>query len=863
MNSLKRLIGYTLLSALGLLAAGGAHAGKNRGGAADLSWSVGDAPPEIGDLYAEGAEYLVISADGLDGRLLAENRARAPHRFSTASVPLAAIREWSSQSDPGQAVKDFLAFVLREWTPVPQYVVLVGDGDETRGSRGDLFPSMGGQDRAFALVDDDPYADFALGRIPARTQDELVRYLGRIERYEKEGTCTPGAGIFSHITQLIGDRSGSGSSDPDFRELINLYASRVRDFFPGEMAHHLFRSSDYHMDDMNCPPGAETDPVPTYPWEQARNNVMRGGTGSFLINAFGQTCSGRTLAFLLDFRPGTGFYFDAGRMETEFAFLLGGSDVVNDYHRDGILPYRSKVEQMLFSPGGGIIGSLGSSGPAYLVDIFPANGVVARRIFGSDFTDLGTLWEVMARQVSGAWVDPEGARLAMNVLGDPALKLCVDSPNAEDLLYGFELDQFPTRQGVTVVDSVHGPEGDFEERSVRSRVGIEGTSLTGLALSPPEGERYYSVTSTSTGAPKDTRTAWKLADVAVDVVPNTHLSYLVYSEMDPDPAGGHVAVDVELSDGGFLSSEPLLDLRGAPIHPEGRATQGGQWVEVVCDISRLSGKTIRTLLAYYDNSPELEVGEARAHLDHVRVFVPEDEVLNGGFEEGSRHWTVGEGGFFTWPDGAYEGDASGYLLGKISQVVTLWNAPARGALELWAVGPESSVVTARIYPEGEPENPLAEGDFAVATEWSPFGLQDIDFDGHNRVTVELGIAEGTFLAGIDHVSLLAVPAPEPPDIGIGSGAPGYIEFRRLGPNPAIGRTNLLLFREAPGAVVVRVFDATGRLVRKESFVADGGEGSFPLGLVNDRGEKLSSGLYFIRLETSSHESATRKILVIK
>jgi hypothetical protein len=87
-------------------------------------------------------------------------------------------------------------------------------------------------------------------------------------------------------------------------------------------------------------------------------------------------------------------------------------------------------------------------------------------------------------------------------------------------------------------------------------------------------------------------------------------------------------------------------------------------------------------------------------------------------------------------------------------------------------------------------------------------------------------------------------------------------FAPAAPNPFAALTRLRFTLPAGGAVRVRVFDPGGRLVRTlaDRFMAAGAHGVVWDGQ-DDAGRAVSSGVYFVKLETGS-VTQTRKVVYL-
>ena len=82
------------------------------------------------------------------------------------------------------------------------------------------------------------------------------------------------------------------------------------------------------------------------------------------------------------------------------------------------------------------------------------------------------------------------------------------------------------------------------------------------------------------------------------------------------------------------------------------------------------------------------------------------------------------------------------------------------------------------------------------------------------------------------------------------------------PNPTSGACRFLCALRQPGAPVVTVFDASGRLVRRmELGWSSPGEISFPWNGRDETGQALQSGVYLVRMSGAGEAASGRLILV--
>lgn len=90
------------------------------------------------------------------------------------------------------AIKDFLRMVLMSWRPVPEYVLFVGRADlkEQENVPAFFFQTYkygaSASDFWYTLIDDDEVPDYAVGRWPCRTEEELKLLIEKRINYTKK-----------------------------------------------------------------------------------------------------------------------------------------------------------------------------------------------------------------------------------------------------------------------------------------------------------------------------------------------------------------------------------------------------------------------------------------------------------------------------------------------------------------------------------------------------------------------------------------------------------------------------------------------------------------------------------------------------
>ncbi len=150
----------------------------------------------------DGADYIVIVPADLQSAvepLLAHRRSQG---LRTAVVTTQQIWDRFNQGVPSaEALTDFLRWAAAEWpAPAPRYVLLAGDASyDPLNYLGDSSPNLiptlfrntlemgeAASDNALADIDADGLPDFAIGRLPAQTPEDLEIMVSKILAYERD-----------------------------------------------------------------------------------------------------------------------------------------------------------------------------------------------------------------------------------------------------------------------------------------------------------------------------------------------------------------------------------------------------------------------------------------------------------------------------------------------------------------------------------------------------------------------------------------------------------------------------------------------------------------------------------------------------
>jgi len=84
------------------------------------------------------------------------------------------------------------------------------------------------------------------------------------------------------------------------------------------------------------------------------------------------------------------------------------------------------------------------------------------------------------------------------------------------------------------------------------------------------------------------------------------------------------------------------------------------------------------------------------------------------------------------------------------------------------------------------------------------------------------------------------------------------------PNPAAPGTAHVLYRLPAGTVSIDIYDIAGRLVRRlDSGPFAGGLRSLKWDGRGSDGKVMPAGIYFVRLQSSAHKSATKRLILVQ
>jgi len=177
------------------------------------------------DLWASdsGADYVAIGPPDLLEPLQPLLEWRQAQGLRVMAVPVEVVYDQFNHGLPEpEAIRAFLRYAGQAWQPAPRYLLLVGDA--TYDPRGYLTPPeanrvpsfliptvYGGEtasDTVFADLDDDLRPDIAVGRMPARTPQQVRTLVEKTLAYEQRSS----KGDWQRRVVTVAD-----GQDPSFR----------------------------------------------------------------------------------------------------------------------------------------------------------------------------------------------------------------------------------------------------------------------------------------------------------------------------------------------------------------------------------------------------------------------------------------------------------------------------------------------------------------------------------------------------------------------------------------------------------------------------------------------------------------------
>ncbi len=346
-----------------------------------------------------GADYLAIAPPDLLPALQPLLEARAAEGFRVTAIPLDAVYDQFNFGMPEpQAIQRMLRYAAANWQPAPRFLLLVGDA--SYDPKGYLAPPeanrlptflvdtvYGGQtasDVAFVELDDDDLPDLALGRIPARTPEQVSAVVAKTLRYER--------GLNSETVpyRLLAVADGQ---EPSFKADAEAWL----ELFPDNLQTEV----------LSPPPGAS---------DAASQIQTRLKEGESWVAYFGHgsiNMWGKDRLFTAE---------DASRLDN----LDNLPVVLNMTCLTGLFTHprvESLTEALLFNPNGGAVAVLAPSSLTLAYDQSFLSQPLVKEMLARPDARLGEIHLAARRQID---LDSPGKRdvmMTFMLFGDPALRL--------------------------------------------------------------------------------------------------------------------------------------------------------------------------------------------------------------------------------------------------------------------------------------------------------------------------------------------------------------------------------------------------------------------------------------------------------
>lgn len=349
-----------------------------------------------------GVDYLVITPSSLDEGAQALAAYRASHGYSTGVVSLQDIYDEFNDGivDP-YAIRDFLAYAYKNWSKAPEFVVLAGNGTwdqkDRLGLGTSLFPILLAPtsygvfpaDTRFAdVVGDDGIPEYALGRIPVLSSEELLAYLDKVKTYESDTDSD-----WANHALLLADNPDDGG---DFYAESDAVADSLPARFSITKVYHDPATS-----------GSTT--------RQAVLDVLNGTIGASLFNYVGHGgASGLGTEGFLRLQDVSSLT-NASRLPVFVAMTCG---VANSAYPG----YDSLVEKLLVYDNGGAVAAVAPTGMSFSGEANTLNIALTQAMYGENASaSLGQAFDT-ALGSSNVDLTDETFR-TYSVFGDPALTL--------------------------------------------------------------------------------------------------------------------------------------------------------------------------------------------------------------------------------------------------------------------------------------------------------------------------------------------------------------------------------------------------------------------------------------------------------
>jgi hypothetical protein len=346
-----------------------------------------------------GADYAAVGPVDLLEPLQPLLDYRAGEGLKVMAVPLEAVYDQFNGGVPEpQAIQRWMQFAAQRWQPVPRYLLLVGDA--TYDPKGYIAPQeanrlpaflvdtlFGGQsasDVGFVQIDGDDLPDLALGRLPARTPEQVAAIVMKTLAYER----ALDASQHQHNVLAVAD-----GQEPSFK----MDAEAWLEQFPATIQTELIAPA----------PGVSNTA------DQIRERLNQG---EWLVAYFGHgslNMWGKDRLFTAE---------DAAGLDniTHLPVILNMTCLTGLFTHPKV---ESLTEALLFNPSGGAAAVLAPSSLTLAYDQSFLSQPLVTEILAHPESRLGEVHLAARRQVA---LDTPGKRdvmMTFMLFGDPALRL--------------------------------------------------------------------------------------------------------------------------------------------------------------------------------------------------------------------------------------------------------------------------------------------------------------------------------------------------------------------------------------------------------------------------------------------------------
>jgi len=344
-----------------------------------------------------GASYLAIGQPELLTPLDPLLQARIAQGLDSLSVPLEAIYDQFNGGLPEpEAIQAFLSYAAANWEHPPQYVLLVGDASydyygyqtppDTNFLPTFLVPTVyggeTGSDVRMAQLDGDLTPDLAIGRVPARSIEQIETFISKTLDYEQNS----GEATWNRSVMAVAD-----GQEASFKEDANRFLEQFSDEYQTELI-----APEAGAQGVNQQIDAEIDAGKLLTAYFGHGSVNMWGKDSlFTTEDSASLENGSDLSIFLNFTCLTGLFTHP----TE----------------------ESLAESLLFNPKGGAVAVLAPTSPTLPGDqTFLSNALVAG-LLQDDLPRLGDITLYAWQQVPTQSPGTTDVMQTFLLFGDPAL----------------------------------------------------------------------------------------------------------------------------------------------------------------------------------------------------------------------------------------------------------------------------------------------------------------------------------------------------------------------------------------------------------------------------------------------------------